>query len=83
MGFEAFVLSGGSAGDHTVTGIRTDDTILMAVYFAGAGSDVTDVAEIASEFTITAADTVNNDGGTDTTSGKVLFTWVVSNEPVA
>ena len=52
--FKTAVISGGAAGDHTVTGIAADDQLVEVIYFAGAGSDVTDVADLTSEFTISA-----------------------------
>jgi len=49
-------ISGGAAGDHTVTGIATTDTIVSVLHYtAGALS-----ADLTAEFTITAADTINN-----------------------
>lgn len=70
------VISGGAAGDHTVTGIATTDTLLSVTYYAGAGTDVTDVADLTSEFSISAADTINNDGGTATTGGKLVVFYL-------
>jgi hypothetical protein len=69
------VISGGSAGDHTVTGIAVGDQLLSVLYYAGAGSDVTDVSDLTSEFSITAANTINNTGGTDTSSGKLVVDY--------
>ena len=66
------VTSGGAAGDHTVTGINTGDELFLVLYVAGAGTDVTDIADLTGEFSITAADTINNTGGTATTGGKLL-----------
>jgi hypothetical protein len=65
---------GGSAGDHTLTGITTDDRIL-AVYDIAFGSGVpTAVADLTSEFSISGANTINNTGGTASTFLHVL--WV-------
>jgi len=69
------VINGGAAGDHTVTGINTGDELLLVLYVAGAGTDVTDVADLTGEFSITAADTINNTGGTATTGGKLLVLY--------
>ena len=70
------VVAGGAAGDHTVTGIATDDQIVEVMYFAGAGTDVTDVADLTSEFSISAANTINNTGGTATTGGKLIVRYI-------
>lgn len=65
------LINGGAAGDHTVTGIATGDVITQILYFAGAGSDVTNVSDLTGEFTISAANTINNTGGTSTAGGKI------------
>lgn len=62
-GFAA--IAGGAAGNLTVTGITTSDT-LVAVLNLTAGGNLT------SEFTITATNTINNALGTDTT-GLILL----------
>lgn len=66
-------IDGGAAGDHTVTGIATDDE-LIAVMHETPG---TSFADLTSEFSISAADTINNDTGTDTSSDKL---WVFYND---
>ena len=71
------VIAGGAAGDHTVTGIATDDAlraVLELDFTLAEGAPNTRtwaVADLTSEFSIGAADTINNTGGTDT-SGAVL-----------
>ena len=65
------LIAGGAAGNHTVTGIATADALIQVLYFVGAGTDVTDVSDLTSEFTISAANTINNTGGTATTGGKL------------
>lgn len=62
-------VAGGAAGPLTVTGIKLKDR-LIAVIDAAAAS-----ANLASEFSITAADTVDNTGGTDTTGMVLIFIW--------
>ena len=69
------VVSGGAAGDITVTGIKTGDELSAVVYYVGAGTAVTDVVDLTSEFTISAADTIDNTGGTATTGGKLEVRW--------
>lgn len=63
------VVTGAAAGDMAVTGIVVGD-ILILVQDLTAGS-----ANIASEFTVTAADTINNTGGTSTAGHTVLIVW--------
>ena len=64
------LIDGGSAGDHTVPGIATTDTLISVIHnTAGALVDLT------SEFTIGSADTINNDSGTDTSSDDLLVTY--------
>jgi len=71
------VISGGvAAGNHTVTGIKTRDTLKSVLYAIGAGNDVMDVVNLTSEFSISAVDTINNMGGTNTTGGKLIVTYL-------
>ena len=69
------VVAGGAAGNFTVTGIQTADELLLVLHVAGAGSDVTDIKDLTSEFSITAANTINNTGGTASTGGKLLVLY--------
>ena len=65
------VIAGGSAGNFTVTGITTSDVLLAVLYYPISGGNVTSVTNLTSEFTISAADTINNTGGTATTGGRL------------
>lgn len=73
------VISGGVAGNHTVTGIRVEsasalgggDDLVSVIRHIGAGTAVTDISDLTSEFTITADSTINNTGGTNTTGSKL------------
>ena len=75
-GLTQAIIAGGAAGDHTVTGIKTRDTLISVFHAAGAGSDVTDVADLTSEFSISAADTINNTGGTSSAGGKLIVSYL-------
>ncbi|KKK47210.1 hypothetical protein LCGC14_3157480, partial [marine sediment metagenome] len=72
---ETTILAGGAAGNHTVTGIKTRDTLVSVLEV-----DFTDASEtgadLTSEFTISAADTINNAAGTDTTGGFLIVTYL-------
>lgn len=70
------VIAGGSAGNRTVTGIATADELVSVLHIAGAGTDVTDIEDLTSEFSITAANTINNTGGTSSASGKLLVIYL-------
>lgn len=70
------LITGGAAGNHTLTGVTTADSLIAVMYFVGAGTDVTNVLDIGSEFQITAPDTIANAGGTNTTGGKMLVLWL-------
>ncbi len=64
------LIAGGAAGNHTVTGIATTDTLISVIHnTAGALVDLT------SEFTIDSADTIDNVGGTNTTNDDLLVTY--------
>lgn len=69
------IIAGGAAGNHTVTGIGVEDTLVSVLHV-----DFTDASETGAdrtgEFTISAANTINNTGGTDTTGGFLIVTWL-------
>lgn len=71
-GLKVALVAGDSAGDHTVTGIATTDR-LVAVLHASTAASIATVADLTAEFSISAADTINNTGGTDTTNDQL---WV-------
>lgn len=66
-----FQANGASAGDVTVTGIATTDTLLHVGVFATAAAIAT-LVDLTSEFTITATNTINNTGGTSTASNRLF-----------
>ena len=65
---------GGAAGDHTVAGIAVGDDIVWVGHFTTAAA-IASLADLTSEFTITAANTINNVGGTDTTNDQLMVIW--------
>ena len=69
-------IKGGSAGDHTLTGIATVDYIMSVskINFDTDGT-ISTVSDLTSEFSISAADTISNSGGTDTTDALLLVLW--------
>ena len=71
---KATIIAGGAAGDHTVSGIATGDNLVAVLHV-----DFTDASEtgtdITGEFTISAADTINNTGGTDSTGGFLVVVY--------
>ncbi len=73
--FRQTVVAGGAAGNATVTGIKTRDTLLAVLKV-----DFTDVSETATdltgEFTITATNTINNTGGTASTGGFLIVSYL-------
>ena len=81
LGLKQTIISGGSAGDHTVSGISTDDQLIGVVKIdgtadTGTGDMTWACSDLASEFSITADDTINNTGGTDTTGAVLLVTYL-------
>ena len=64
--------AGGAAGDITVTGIAATDRLVSVINLA-------DGLDLTSEFSITAADTINNTGGSATTGDRLLVTWKTPN----
>ncbi|MES2146707.1 MAG: hypothetical protein V4491_02545 [Pseudomonadota bacterium] len=69
------LVAGGAAGDITVSGILTTDTLHAVLRIIGAGAAVTDITDLTSEFTITGSNKINNTGGTASTSDKLLVLW--------
>jgi hypothetical protein len=69
-------VAGGAAGDITVTGILTTDTLVSVLRLdIDATAANTDLDDLTSEFTITAANTINNVGGTASTGDKLMVTY--------
>jgi hypothetical protein len=78
-------ISGAAAGDHTVTGIATGD-VLDRVYRADVNCDasaasataivsVLAFADDTAEYTITAANTINNAAGTSSADMILIVFW--------
>lgn len=60
-------VAGAAAGNITVTGIKAGDKIITVVATSAPGAD------LASEFTATADNTINNAGGTSTAGVVALL----------
>lgn len=69
------IITGGAAGAHTVTGIAVGDQLLSVIHLIGSGTALTGGEDLTSEFTITAADTIDNTGGTASTNGKLIVIY--------
>lgn len=66
-------VAGAAAGNLTVTGIKKGDKILTVVAVSAPGTN------LASQFTATADDTINNVGGTSTAGVvAVLVQWIAT-----
>ncbi len=71
-----FVAAGGAAGDITVTGIALGDNLISVLaHQTGGAVGIDSVADLTSEFSISAADTINNDGGTASTNGYLVILY--------
>lgn len=73
---KVFLAAGAAAGNVTVTGIATGDKLVSVLRMIGAGTDVTDVSDLTSEFTVTAANTINNTGGTATSGSRLVVLYL-------
>jgi len=71
-GLKMTVIAGGAAGNHTVTGIATEDHLVSVIHLDLGANGETD---LTSEFTISAANTINNTGGTDTSNDTLLVMY--------
>ena len=67
------LISGGSAGNHTVSGITIKDELIAVLEQDGTSGVLTD---LSSEFSIVKADTISNTGGTATSSDKLLVFYL-------
>jgi hypothetical protein len=77
FGLRLTPLKGGAAGALTLTGIALDDQIL-AVMGIGRWSGtyyLNTLYDFTAEFSVSAADTIDNTGGTTTTSWRLLAVW--------
>lgn len=76
QGLKMTIISGGSAGDHTVTGIDTEDHLIAVLHLVGDGTQLTGANnDLTSEFSISAANTINNASGTDTSNGVLIVSY--------
>lgn len=66
-----FAAAGATAGDVTVTGVATTDTLVWVGVLTTAASIAT-YADLTSEFSITGTDTINNTGGTSTANNQLI-----------
>lgn len=80
--FASANIAGGAAGNHTVTGISGQRSLLALVIAidhdpagGGAGISTLAVTVITSEFTVSADNQINNTGGTDTTGMTLVILW--------
>ena len=82
LNLKFFALSEGAAGAFTVTGIQPGDTLLAVIGWKPTLSEGTPntVAmagvNLTSEFTITAANTIDNTGGTALTDTGALVVYL-------
>lgn len=69
-------IAGGAAGNHTVTGIAVGDSLSSVIFFDDLGGTAPAVTDLTAEFTVSAPDTIENAGHTDTTGGFLVIGWV-------
>jgi hypothetical protein len=64
------LVAGAVAGNVTVTGIAVGDEILHVLH-----NTIGTLADLTAEFSITAANTINNADGTATDGDQLLVVW--------
>lgn len=75
--FKMAVIAGGAAGNHTVTGIAVGDELIGVTRLnRDATAANIDIEDVTSEFTVSAANTINNTGGTDTTGDSLQVLYI-------
>ena len=67
------LIDGGAAGNHTVAGIKITDELISVLEQHGTSGILTD---LTTEFSIKKADTIDNTGGTATSSDKLLVLYL-------
>ncbi len=75
-GVKSAVIAGGAAGALTVTGIATSDRLVGVIRLdRDAAAANINLGSLTSEFSITAANTISNAGGTNTTGDALLVLY--------
>ncbi len=69
------IVAGAAAGDLTVTGIALNDRLISVIEIDGTDGSET-FADLSTEFTIAAANTINNAGGTATSGSGLIVTYL-------
>lgn len=71
------IIAGGAAGDLTCIGVALKDKLYYVGGFklADGAPDSITVLNLTSEFTISAANTINNAAGTSSAAGLLLVIW--------
>ncbi len=73
-GMKLTLVNGAAAGNHTVAGITTEDRIVW-IGHATTLVSIASMATLTGEFTISAANTVENAGETDTSNDQLWVLW--------
>lgn len=75
--FKQRFVKGGAAGNLTVTGVEVGDPIyfVTGVSKYSANLFIATCVDFTTEFSITAANTINNTGGTATTNWVLAVGW--------
>lgn len=77
------VIAGSAAGAHTVTGLGASDELISVLRFdvesdtgtSATGNKVQALTDLTAEFTVSAANTLDNTGGTATTGDTLVVTY--------
>lgn len=69
---ERTTIAGGAAGALTVNGVGASDTLVSVVAITAAGVH----SVLTSEFSISAANTIDNTAGTSTANSDVRVEWI-------
>lgn len=67
------LISGGAAGNHTVSGLTIQDELIGVFEQNGTSGILTD---LSTEFSIKTSDTIDNTGGTATSGDKLLIFYL-------
>jgi hypothetical protein len=68
------VVAGAAAGPITVAGLEATAILVSVLSYASTWA-ATEPKDLTAEFTVTAANTISNVGGTATTGSRVVVTW--------
>ena len=81
--FKTAIITGGAAGNHTLTGIAVGDKLVSVIQLdvaadtgtSATGNKIQNAIDLTAEFSVTAANTINTGSGTSTSGDLLLVVY--------